>query len=101
MRFALLIHCTHPFSPIYPQACAAIHLAARDCHVDNDMPEGPWWRIFCGRDCSLALSTIINALVGLTTPDQQVMEVASVAFIKSVGGAAFNDPDSYLWDQSD
>lgn len=65
------------------------------------MPEGPWWRVFVGRDCSLALSTIMNALVGLTQ-EMEVVEIASIAFVKSVVyGGAFNDPDSYLWDQSD
>jgi len=65
------------------------------------MPEGPWWRVFVGRDCSLALSTICNALVGLTQ-QKKLTEIASTAFVKSmVEGGSFNDPDSYLWDQSD
>ena len=81
------------------QACAAIHLAARDCNVN--MPEGPWWRVFVGLDCSLALSTIMNALVGLVQ-EQKVTDVASLAYVKSVvEGGSFLDPDSFLWDQSD
>jgi hypothetical protein len=64
------------------------------------MPGGPWWQVFVGKDCSLALSTIINALVGLAKQDD-TLEIASTAFLKSLGGQAFTDPDSYLWDQSD
>ncbi len=47
------------------------------------MPEGPWWRIFVGLDCSLALSTIMNALVGLVH-ENKVTAVASLAYVKSV-----------------
>lgn len=65
------------------------------------MPEGPWWRVFVGHDCSKDLSTICNALVGLTQR-KELMQLASTAFVKSiVEGGSFNDPDSYLWDQSD
>jgi len=65
------------------------------------MPEGPWWRIFVGLDCSLALSTILNALVGLVR-EKRVTGVASLAYVKSVvEGGSFLDPDSFLWDQSD
>jgi hypothetical protein len=65
------------------------------------MPEGPWWTVFVGRDCSLALATICNALVGLTQ-QTELLNVASAAFVKSVvEGGAFNDPDSYLWEQAD
>jgi hypothetical protein len=64
------------------------------------MPDGPWWQVFVGEDCSLGLSTIANALVGLAKQDD-TMAIASAAFLKSLGSQSFNDPDSYLWDQSD
>ena len=64
------------------------------------MPDGPWWRIFVGYDCSLALSTILNALVGLGK-QKDILEVTSMAFLPSLSGEAFNDPDSFLWDQGD
>lgn len=73
-------------------------MAARDCQIS--MPDGPWWQVFVGEGCSQALSTIVNALVGLTKQDE-IMAIASTAFLKSLGSESFNDPGSYLWDQSD
>lgn len=64
------------------------------------MPDGPWWQVFVGEGCSLALSTIVNALVGLAK-QVDTMAIASAAFLKSPGGGSFLDPDSYLWDESD
>jgi hypothetical protein len=72
-------------------------MAARDCQIS--MPDSPWWQVFVGKDCSLALSTIVNALIGLAKQDD-TLEIASKAFLKSLGRESFNDPDSYLWDQS-
>lgn len=78
-----------------------MHLASRDCQIS--MPDGPWWQGFVGKDCTpLALSTIINALVGLDK-SKDIVETTSTGFLPSlkVVGEAFNDPGSYLWDQGD
>ena len=45
-------------------ACAAIHMAARDCEIPLPELPRPWWEAFVGRDVDMA--NLCNAIKGLS-----------------------------------
>jgi hypothetical protein len=76
-------------------ACAALYMATRD--VGLCLPAN-WWRAFCGPDHDKEISAIGNAILSLRNDE---FITASNAFIPSMTGNAFNDPESYLWSVAD
>jgi cyclin L len=79
-------------------ACTAIFMAACDCHVD--LPGKAWWHVFVGGNRDDQIAAIGNALLSLREESTEI-KIATLAFLPSVGGQAFNDPDSYLWSIAD
>jgi hypothetical protein len=79
-------------------ACTAIVLAARDCQVDLPAGDEAWWHVFVGDDRDGQLSVIGNALLSLQI---DCPSSTALAFLPSVSGDAWNDPDSYVWSVAD
>ena len=81
-------------------ACSAIVLSARDCQVDLPVARDEicWWHLFVGDARDGELSVIGNALLSLQI---DCLPCTTRAFIPSVSGDAWNDPESYVWSVAD
>ncbi|KAI2511484.1 hypothetical protein MHU86_2920 [Fragilaria crotonensis] len=79
-------------------ACTAIVLAARDCHVDLPTGDEAWWHVFVGDTRDAELSMVGNTLLSLQI---DCPPSTTLAFLPSVSGDAWNDPDSYVWSVAD
>jgi hypothetical protein len=87
-------------------ACAAIHLSLIDSvSADGgaDLGEGSrtpvcWWDRVAETDNKEDVSVVCNALLGLQ--ESFDAKVAALGFVSSVGGVAFNDPNSVSWQQA-
>ena len=86
-------------------ACTAIILTARDCQVDlpsgNDDDDDEarcWWHLFVGDARDGELSVIGNALLSLQFDCPRSV---TLAFLPSLSGDAWNDPNSYIWSVAD
>lgn len=81
-------------------ACAAIHMAARDCEIPLPELPKPWWEAFVGQDVDIA--NLCNAIKGLTDDANLDLAVVSCAFLSPlVNGDTFNDEESFIWSKSD
>lgn len=81
-------------------ACAAIHMAARDCEIPLPELPRPWWEAFVGRDVDMA--NLCNAIKGLSDDANVELAVVHCAFLSPlVNGDAFNDEESFIWSKSD
>eukprot|EP00934_Nitzschia_sp_Nitz4_P001730 Nitzschia sp. Nitz4//scaffold2_size372955//63787//65101//NITZ4_000373-RA/size372955-snap-gene-0.65-mRNA-1//-1//CDS//3329546626//1730//frame0 len=93
-------------------AATTIFLAARDFQLELPMAPQPWWETFVGKAKTDDIASVANTILGfcnLDSSDQHETKMDSYAasrgFIPSLvrkeGNGSFNDPDSFLWMQTD